>query len=75
MSDGTEITEEERDLPDELIAKATELRQLATNLPPEDPKLDQLLRIVRETLEGEGSGKVLVFSFFLHTLFYLEQNP
>lgn len=74
VSDDTEMEEEERDLPDELLAKATELRQLATNLPPEDPKLDQLLRIVRETLEGEGSGKVLVFSFFLHTLSYLEQQ-
>ncbi len=74
VSDDTEMEEQELNLPQPLIEKAAQLRQLAINLPPDDPKLDQLLRIIRETLEAEGPGKVLVFSFFLHTLSYLEQQ-
>lgn len=55
-----------------LAERARELRILAASLPPDDPKLDQLLSIIRSTLGSDGPGKVLVFSFFLHTLTYLE---
>lgn len=74
VSDDEEIEEEGLDLPPELIEQAKELRHLAAKLPPDDPKLDQLLRIVGESLESEGSRKVLVFSFFRHTLSYLENQ-
>jgi superfamily II DNA or RNA helicase len=70
----TDVTEEdsEFDLPPHLIQRARDLRNLAAALPAGDPKLDQLLAIVRTALAANGPGKVLVFSFFLHTLRYLE---
>ncbi|MGQ0631967.1 MAG: DEAD/DEAH box helicase [Sporichthyaceae bacterium] len=37
----------------------------------EDPKFDTLRQIVGTAVDGAGPGKVLVFSFFLHTLAYL----
>jgi hypothetical protein len=44
-------------------------------LPGEDPKFDRLLALTRETVgEADGPGKVLVFSFFLHTLAYLRRR-
>ncbi|MBI4608003.1 MAG: DEAD/DEAH box helicase [Candidatus Rokubacteria bacterium] len=75
-----EITdiEEEGDLPDELnipselLIEARALRERAHALPASDPKLEQFLHIVRETLaSSEGAGKLLVFSFFLRTIAYL----
>jgi len=70
----TDASEEDADfdLAPELGARARELRDLAAALAPDDPKLQQLLAIVQNTLTGDGPGKVLVFSFFLHTLRYLE---
>jgi hypothetical protein len=41
----------------------------------EDPKFDRLLALTRETVgQADGPGKVLVFSFFLHTLAYLRRR-
>ena len=37
----------------------------------EDAKLRQLQMIVRDTLAGDGPGKILLFSFFLDTIDYL----
>lgn len=73
---GDEEDEEEvlSQVPAPLVDRARELRGLAAALPDADPKLDQLLGVLREALNGEGPGKVLVFSFFLHTLAYLEDN-
>lgn len=62
------------DMPRPLIQKAYQLRQMAAALPDEDPKFDQLAKIVSETINGPGPGKVLVFSFFLHTLAYLRKR-
>jgi ATP-dependent helicase HepA len=74
-SDDDEFDENELNLPAELVEQAKALRQLAAKLPPEDPKFNKLLEIVRTTISSnQGSGKVLVFSFFLHTLFYLEDK-
>jgi ATP-dependent helicase HepA len=73
-SDDLDLENERADLPPELIQRAWDLRNLAVSLPLDDPKLDQLLMIIRSTLAGGGPGKVLVFSFFLHTLGYLERQ-
>lgn len=62
------------EMPRDLIEKARELKTIASSLPGEDPKLDNLLNIVSETVNGRGPGKILVFSFFLHTLSYLEKH-
>src|SRR6185503_20054296 len=69
----TDADEDEDDfeLPESTREHAQRLRQLATQLPPEDPKCDALLHIAHNTREGGGPGKLLVFSFFLHTLHYL----
>ena len=62
------------DLPPSLMEITKELRYLATNLPPSDPKLDRLKELTSTVLAASRPRKVLVFSFFLHTLAYLNQN-
>jgi len=74
LSDGADDEDLDTDLPRDLVHRARELRMLADQLPPEDPKLERLFTIIRRTMADEGPGKVLVFSFFLHTLAYLETN-
>jgi ATP-dependent helicase HepA len=65
-------------LPPDLVALGEQLRRLAENLSPADPKLDRLLEITAASMQAptgdESSGKLLVFSFFLHTLRYLFEN-
>ena len=56
-----------------LTKQAEELRKMASSC-RDDPKLDSLLKIVSETIHSEGAGKVLIFSYFLHTLSYLEKH-
>ncbi len=53
---------------------AAELIAAAHRLSDEDPKYERLRDLIAETAEAEGPGKVLVFSFFLHTLSYLERR-
>jgi hypothetical protein len=60
--------EAEIELPPTLRKQAETLRAQATRLPNEDPKLEQLLALAKTSHEGDGPGKMLVFSFFLHTL-------
>ena len=69
----TDADEDDDDveLPEAIRQHAQRLRQLAAQLPSEDPKLDALRHIARSTPESGGPGKLLVFSFFLHTLHYL----
>lgn len=77
MSDVTDVEEEseaEWNLPSELLDAAKQLRQLARALPPVDPKLERFLELVREANLAPGPKKTLVFSFFLHTLAYLEAH-
>jgi len=61
-------------IPQRLLEKAKELKRLAGSLPDDDPKLAHLIHIVSETLKNKGAGKILIFSYFLHTLSYLEKN-
>jgi hypothetical protein len=54
---------------------ADKVRSAAQSLPRADPKLDALRRILDETRNAaDGPGKLLVFSFFLHTLEYLRRE-
>ncbi len=70
-SDDPELEETSVELSGEMRDQADELRQMARALPDEDPKFDQLLKVVQDTSRSAGPGKVLVFSYFLHTLDYL----
>ena len=76
VSDISDDVEEEGelDLPPALRTQAETLRAQAAQLPDEDPKLDQLLSLARSTRDSDGPGKMLVFSFFLHTLHYLGRH-
>ena len=74
LSDYDEEDHPEENLPQFLVQRAKELRDLALVLPNEDPKLERLLAIIDSTLAGNGPGKILIFSFFLHTLGYLERQ-
>ena len=47
-----------------------EMLSLAKKLPDEDPKLDALLRVIKEK-QKEDKKKVMIFSSFRHTLSYL----
>lgn len=50
---------------------AKHLKELAENLPETDSKANKLLSIIQETVHNTEAGKLLVFSFFKHTLRYL----
>lgn len=50
---------------------ATKLKMLAGSLPSCDAKTEHLLTIIREIMRPTESGKILVFSFFKHTIQYL----
>ncbi|MBW4604252.1 MAG: DEAD/DEAH box helicase [Calothrix sp. FI2-JRJ7] len=70
-----DFEEQEFRLSSELVEQSEKLRQLAAKLPKEDPKFNRLLEIVKTAIySNEGPGKVLVFSFFLKTIFYLEEQ-
>ena len=65
---------ENGDLPSGFRQRAVALLKMAERLPPDDPKFDRLRELVKTTTEGDGPRKLLVFSFFLHTLAYLERR-
>jgi ATP-dependent helicase HepA len=74
IADGLDEGDEHLRLPNELIQRAEALRAMAAALPPHDQKLSTLLSIVRDTLQASGPKKLLIFSFFLHTIAYLEKH-
>ncbi len=61
------------DLFEELTEDAIAIIEAAENLPEYDPKFDKFLRIIREK-ETQQNNKVMVFSSFRHTLFYLKKR-
>lgn len=71
ISDDPEIEPDQDPGPQPTLPVDPRLRALARDLPPEDPKLERLLGIVADAIACPGPGKLLVFSFFLHTLDYL----
>lgn len=74
VSDDPEMEDVEVYIPNRLHEKAQELRALAEDIGDEDPKLERLLHVIQSVKEEEGPGKVLLFSFFLHTLHYLKEK-
>lgn len=73
LSDDPEFEGPIEKISDLIRSKGIRLLDKARHLPIEDPKFDQLQVIIEDALYGIGPGKVLVFSFFLHTLGYLEE--
>ncbi|OGS96332.1 MAG: helicase, partial [Gallionellales bacterium RBG_16_56_9] len=76
--DLAEINDDETDEveilpPGGLQADIEQLRQSARTLDPTDPKLDAFLNIVHDK-QKLPNNKLLVFTSFRHTLFYLERN-
>jgi ATP-dependent helicase HepA len=67
-------TESDSALPPHLAEQAHALRQLADTLPNHDPKLERLMEIAATTSDEAGPGKLLLFSYFLHTLGYLHDH-
>ena len=53
--------------------KIKKILELADHLPPQDPKLDAVLEIVRNK-QKEKKKKVMIFSSFRHTLRYLDEK-
>lgn len=58
---------------DSLREEAQLIIEQAKNLPPDDPKFDEFLLIVLEKQDQENN-RVMVFSSFRHTLYYLERK-
>lgn len=56
-----------------LLELADEITGLAENLPDEDPKLKMLIDVLVEK-QKEDNNKVIIFSSFRHTLYYLENH-
>lgn len=69
--DETGEADETSELSPPLVDQASKLRALASTLGSDDPKWEQLRAFIDGALATDGPGKVLVFSFFLHTLGYL----
>ena len=62
--------------PDSLLEIESQISAVLTkaeNLPPEDPKLSKLCKIIGDK-QGLDNNKVIVFSSFRHTLSYLHKH-
>ena len=51
-----------------------EILKLAEKLPPEDPKFDAMMEVIRKKNHDEKKNKVMIFSSFKHTLRYLNRR-
>ena len=69
ITDDLDLEDNQQDIPPHVTELADKLYALAQSLPKEDPKFDQLSILVDNSLNGPGPKKVLIFSYFLHTLF------
>ncbi|MDQ6602643.1 MAG: DEAD/DEAH box helicase [Chloroflexota bacterium] len=72
-----DLEDEDQDetiMPFQLGDEAIQIREMASHLSPDDPKLDSLRAIITDTMTGIGPRKLLIFSSFLHTLGYLRQQ-
>lgn len=77
FSDDPELQsdDEPSSIADPVSTKLVRIADLARALPDdEDPKLDRLMAIIENTRNGDGPGKLLLFSFFLDTLGYLAEK-
>jgi len=80
-----EIMEDEEDVPDwNLLSndknillihdRIEEILKLAQKLPPEDPKFDAMMEVIRKKSYDENKNKIMIFSSFKHTLRYLNRR-
>lgn len=58
---------------DTISSLAASILSLADNLPPEDPKLEETLKII-ELKQEMPNNKIMLFSTFRHTLAYLKKK-
>lgn len=56
-----------------LAGMAQNLLAMADNLPEEDPKFDQMLEVIMEKQKQENN-KIILFSTFRYTLYYLKKK-
>ena len=68
--DSWELQEAEEE---ELGGLAQHILNLADNLPDEDPKFDSILKIIEEKQKLKNN-KLIIFSTFRHTLFYIYER-
>ena len=73
LSDDIDSELDSIELTEELRTQAAGLKSLAEDLPERDAKTIQLIEIIEETVGNSEDGKLLVFSFFKHTLRYLQR--
>jgi len=78
LTDLEGLTTEEEEMPapeiiEPLRAAALNIVHLANTLPPEDPKFDSFYQIVEDKQKLQNN-KIMVFSTFKHTLFYLNEK-
>lgn len=71
LSDDIDVLDDENLSLDGIKKDALKLKELAAELPAHDSKAERLIELVHNTMENTGAGKLLVFSFFRHTLNYL----
>ena len=57
----------------DLHSRAEEIINLAENLPDDDPKFEALINVIMEK-QGQEKNKIMIFSTFRHTLFYLAKK-
>ncbi|MBI9050767.1 MAG: DEAD/DEAH box helicase [Anaerolineaceae bacterium] len=74
ISDDVEIEAEEDALTPSILERTEALRFLAMNNSASDPKFEVLLKLISETIRSEGKKKILLFSYFIHTLTYLKEK-
>lgn len=58
---------------DAISSLATNILEIADHLPPEDPKLEETLKIIQLNQEMPNN-KIMLFSTFRHTLAYLKRK-
>ena len=55
-------------------AQIEEILTLAQKLPPEDPKFDAMMEVIRKKSHDVKKNKIMIFSSFKHTLRYLNKR-
>lgn len=55
-------------------AQIEEILELAQKLPSEDPKFDAMMEVIRKKSRDEKKNKIMIFSSFKHTLWYLNNR-
>ena len=56
------------------ISEAKNIKTLSLQLPQHDNKLEKLIEIIKDTKDNCPAGKLLIFSFFKNTLYYLKKQ-